>query len=83
MLDIQGKTGTTGWLIVTLIYMDDEILTLSQVTWPPDETKILSGVSQSHMGDESIEIVQYTGKHVLLPWIFHSHRGEEKLAREH
>src|SRR5882762_5110449 len=39
---------------------DDEILTLSRVTWPPDKTKISSGVSQSHMGDKSIEIVQYS-----------------------
>ena len=37
----------------------DEILPLSQPSSQSDEIKISSGVSQSHMGDELIEIVQY------------------------
>jgi hypothetical protein len=59
MLHIQGKTRMDGWLPVP---MADEILTMSRVTWPPDETKISSGVSQSHVGDESIEMVQYSAR---------------------
>jgi len=37
----------------------DENFSLSQALWQGDETKISSGVSQSHRGDESFEIVQY------------------------
>jgi hypothetical protein len=43
---------------VTLSHADENF-TLSRLTWPLDETKISSGVSQSRKGDESIEIVQY------------------------
>ena len=39
--------------------MVDEILAMSQVTWPSDEILISSGMSRCHGGDESIEIVQY------------------------
>ena len=37
----------------------DEISPLSQPTSQVDEMKISSGVSQSHVGDKLIEIVQY------------------------
>ena len=37
----------------------DENFSPSQALWQGDETKISSGMSQSHRGDESFEIVQY------------------------
>ena len=45
----------------------DENFSLSQALWQGDETKISSGVSQSHRGDESFEIVQYYLKDEFLP----------------
>jgi hypothetical protein len=41
----------------------DENFSLSQALWQGDETKISSGTSQSHRGDESFEIVQYLMAH--------------------
>jgi hypothetical protein len=49
------KYGNFGYYRVS----SDEISPLSQPASQVDEMKISSGVSQSHMGDELIEIVQY------------------------
>jgi hypothetical protein len=49
------KYGNFGYYWV----LSDEISPLSQPASQVDEMKISSGVSQSHMGDKLIEIVQY------------------------
>ena len=47
---------TLGTLYLTVL----DFSLLQRVTWPSDEIKILSGMSQCHRGEKSIEMVQYT-----------------------